>query len=90
MTEQLLSSLLSSQWSVVSVLVLLLWMVVSGRLVPRRVHEEVRADRDAYRAAFERVREGETDRARAADEQTHEALRTLTHLVQAIPQGGRP
>lgn len=77
----------ADKFSAVGMLLLLLWLLVTGRIRTRHDFEEARADRDAYRAAYERLREGEADRARAADEQTHEALRTLTHLVQAIPLG---
>jgi hypothetical protein len=41
------------QTGAVGLLLLAVWAVLAGRIVPRVTHEEVRKDRDAYRAAAE-------------------------------------
>jgi hypothetical protein len=41
------------QSGAVGLLLLAVWLVLSGRIVPRSTHEDVRRDRDAYRVAAE-------------------------------------
>lgn len=43
------------------IVVLAVLMVLTGRLVPRAVHEETRADRDAWRKAYDDVKQAHGD-----------------------------
>jgi hypothetical protein len=60
-------------------------LILTGRLIPRRVYQDKSEECDRYREAFETERE-----ARAtSDAQTSELLegqKTLLHLVEAIFQ----
>jgi len=41
------------QTGAVGLLLAAVWLVLTGRIIPRSVHDEVRRDRDMYRAASE-------------------------------------
>ncbi|MBL3664554.1 hypothetical protein JL475_00640 [Streptomyces sp. M2CJ-2] len=73
----------------VGLLVLVFLYVVTGRLVPRKTHEDALADRDNWRAAFL-----ESEAARKVEhEQTGELLemaRLGGHLLTALPPPPHP
>jgi len=68
----------------VALLAIVFLFVVTGKLVPRRTHEDVIADRDNWRAAFL-----ESEAARKVEhEQTGELLemaRLGGHILTALP-----
>lgn len=68
-----------------SCLLLLVWLLVTGRLITARQHAQVVADRDAYRASYDRLREAEVARGAAADRQLLESVAALRKLVEALP-----
>jgi hypothetical protein len=80
-------------------LVALFWAVMSGRIVPRATHEEVRRDRDVYRAAAEsaldasREMSSHVGRLVSAVEQLtaaqRESLDLLHRMVPASPPDDR-
>ncbi|WP_420032214.1 hypothetical protein [Streptomyces sp. cg28] len=69
----------------VALLVLVVLFILTGRLIPRRTHEDLIADRDNWRAAFL-----ESEAARKADhDQTEELLemaKLTGPLLAALPQ----
>lgn len=74
-----------------ALLTVVVLMILRGALVPRKTHEEVRADRDTFRQAWEASEE----RGRVRDAQTGELLesmKTLEKLIRALPheEGGEP
>ncbi|MCE7081143.1 hypothetical protein [Streptomyces sp. ST2-7A] len=76
-------------WAIVAAAV---WMVLTGRLVPRSVMEDARTDRDRWRAAHEVSEEAR----READRQMGELLelarttgQALSSLPPAPPEGVR-
>lgn len=66
---------------------LVVLLILTGRLIPRRTHEDVLADRDAWRHAFL-----ESEKARKAEqEQTEELLKLAElggHILTALPRPG--
>ncbi|MGW2116018.1 hypothetical protein [Streptomyces zhihengii] len=72
----------------IALLVIVFLYVLTGRLVPRKTHEDAIADRDNWRTAFlesEALRKVEHD-------QTGELLemaRLGGHLLAALPQAGQ-
>lgn len=72
----------------VGLLVLVVLLVLTGRLIPRRTHEDVLADRDNWRAAFL-----ESEAARKVEhEQTEELLEMAKlggHILTALPRPGQ-
>lgn len=64
-------------------------MVLTGRLVPRSVVEDLRADKDAqietWKTAYERAVSAQ-DVQRDHIRTLLEASRTTTHVIQALPQ----
>jgi hypothetical protein len=63
------------QTGATGLLLLAVWAVLAGRIVPRATHEEVRRDRDAYRVA--------ADTALAA---TREMAANVARLTAAVEQ----
>ena len=71
------------------------WLVYTGKLVPGRIHNEVRTDRDTYRAAAETALKASAEmssqvsRLVGAVEQLtttqHETLKLVRSLVPAAP-----
>ncbi|MET9189572.1 hypothetical protein ABZX63_30560 [Streptomyces tendae] len=71
----------------VALLILVFLSVVTGRLIPRKTHEDALADRDKWRQAFL-----ESEAARKVEhEQTGELLEMAKlggHLLTALPRPG--
>jgi len=71
-----------------ALLTLVILLILTGRLVPRRTHEDTLADRDNWRSAYL-----ESEKARKVEhEQTGELLemaRLGGHILTALPQPGR-
>ncbi len=67
-----------------TLLVIVVLFILTGRLIPRKTHEDVIADRDNWRAAFL-----ESEKARTVEhEQTGELLEMAKlggHLLTALP-----
>jgi hypothetical protein len=72
----------------VGLLVLVVLLILTGRLVPRRTHEDVLADRERWRQAYL-----ESEKARSVEhEQTGELLELAKlggHILTALPQPGQ-
>ncbi|MCX4816787.1 hypothetical protein OG601_47565 [Streptomyces sp. NBC_01239] len=71
-----------------ALLTLAVLLILTGKLVPRRTHEDVIADRDNWRQAYL-----ESEKARKAEhEQTGELLEMAKlggHILTALPHPGR-
>lgn len=71
-----------------ALLTLVILLILTGRLVPRRTHEDVLTDRDNWRQAYL-----ESEKARTVEhEQTGELLEMAKlggHILTALPQPGR-
>jgi hypothetical protein len=71
-----------------ALLTLVILLILTGRLVPRRTHEDALADRDNWRQAFL-----ESEAARKVEhEQTGELLEMAKlgeHILTALPRPGR-
>lgn len=71
-----------------ALLTLTILLILTGKLVPRRTHEDVIADRDNWRQAYL-----ESERARKAEhEQTGELMemaRLGGHILTALPRAGQ-
>lgn len=67
----------------VTVVVIVGWLIFTGRLVPRRTYEDIVHDRDEWRAAH---RISETARVQAADQVEHllENTRTTDAFIGAL------
>jgi hypothetical protein len=72
-----------------ALLTLVILLILTGRLIPRRTHEDVLADRDNWRQAYL-----ESEKARTAEhQQTGELLemaRLGGHILTALPNPGQP
>ncbi len=72
----------------VALLTLVVLLVLTGRLVPRRTHEDTIADRDNWRAAYL-----ESEKARRAEHEQVEELLEMAklggHILTALPHAGR-
>ncbi|MER5584132.1 hypothetical protein ABT090_21170 [Streptomyces asoensis] len=72
----------------VGLLVLVVLLILTGRLVPRRTHEDVLADRERWRQAYL-----ESEKARSVEhEQTGELLELAKlggHILTALPRPGQ-
>lgn len=73
------------QTGAVGLLLLAVWAVLSGRIIPRATHDEVRKDRDAYRAAAETALAATAESA-AQVERLTTAVGQLTAAVQQQAQ----
>ncbi|MDX5563780.1 hypothetical protein PYK79_10995 [Streptomyces sp. ID05-04B] len=74
--------------SAVALLVLVVLLILTGKLVPRRTHEDALADRERWRQAYL-----ESEKARQSEhEQTGELLemaRLGGHILTALPKPGQ-
>lgn len=71
-----------------ALLTLVILLILTGRLIPRRTHEDVLADRDNWRQAF---RESEALR-KVEHEQVEELLEMAklgSHILTALPRPGQ-
>lgn len=71
----------------VALLVLVFLSVLTGKLVPRRTHEDVIADRDKWRTAFmesEAIRQKESQQV----EDLLELAKLSGHILNSLPQPG--
>jgi hypothetical protein len=70
-----------------ALLVVVVLLILTGRLIPRRTHEDVLSDRDNWRHAYL-----ESEKARQAEhEQTGELLEMAKlggHILTALPHPG--
>lgn len=71
-----------------ALLTLVILLILTGRLIPRRTHEDVLADRDNWRQAYL-----ESEKARTVEhQQTGELLemaRLGGHILTALPSSGQ-
>lgn len=71
-------------------LLMSVWLVLTGRIVPRSTHDEVRVDRDAYRDAAQAAIKANTEaaghvgRLTSAVEQLTAAQRETLALLQKV------
>ncbi|MEU9946999.1 hypothetical protein [Streptomyces sp. NPDC047939] len=74
-----------AQGGAVALLALVVLMVLTGRLVPRRTYDDLLSERDTWRAAHT---ESEAARAseRAQNQELLELSRTSAHALQAMPR----
>lgn len=76
-----------TQGGAVAILVIAVLMVLTGRLIPRRTYEDLKEERDTWRAAHI-----ESEKARAEERaQTDELLemaRTAGHILDSLPRRG--
>lgn len=76
-------------------LLVAVWLVLSGRIVPRSLHDEVRRDRDVYRAAAETALKASAEQAAnvgklaSAVETLTASQRETTDLVRRLLPGDR-
>ncbi len=78
-----------------SLVFLCVWLIMTGRLVPRSTHLETRADRDSWRKAFEDAQATMRVQAQSLDEllesaKTTEKVMTAMHETIKRRGGGRP
>jgi hypothetical protein len=69
------------QAGAVGLLLTAVWLVLTGKIVPKSLHDEVRQDRDAYRAAAET--------AIAATVKTAASVDRLTQAVEELTAAQR-
>ncbi|MGW0578595.1 hypothetical protein ACWD25_22100 [Streptomyces sp. NPDC002920] len=70
-----------------ALLVLVVLLILTGRLIPRRTHEDVIADRDNWRTAFmesEAVRQRESQQV----EELLEMAKLGGHILNSLPKPG--
>lgn len=71
-----------------ALLTLVVLLILTGKLVPRRTHEDLLADRDTWRQAFL-----ESEAARKVEHEQVEELLELAklggHILTALPQPGK-
>jgi hypothetical protein len=83
------------QTGAVGLLLAAVWAVLTGRIVPRSTHDEVRRDRDVYRAAAETALKANVEQAASVAKLTStvETLtasqRETTDLVRRLLPGDR-
>ncbi|CAM5604594.1 hypothetical protein [Streptomyces coeruleorubidus] len=72
----------------VTLLVVVVLLILTGRLIPRRTHEDALADRDNWRQAFL-----ESESARKVEHEQVEELLELAklggHILTALPRPGQ-
>ena len=72
-----------------ALLSLVVLLILTGRLIPRRTHEDALADRDNWRSAFL-----ESEAARKVEHEQVEELLELAklggHILTALPRPGKP
>jgi hypothetical protein len=78
------------QTGALGLLLVAIWAVLTGRIIPRATHDEVRRDRDIYRAAAEKAlaasaeASGHVGRLVSAVEQLTAAQRETLDLVRRL------
>lgn len=70
----------------VALLAIVVLMVLTGRLVPRRTYEDMKEDRNDLRTANGRLEETLAEAIRQLGELT-ELSRTGVHLLDSLPRG---
>ncbi|MYX14368.1 hypothetical protein GTY67_13275 [Streptomyces sp. SID8374] len=70
----------------VALLVIVVLMVLTGRLVPRRTYDDLKEDRNDWRTAHNKVADALTEAVRQNGELT-ELSRTGVHLLDSLPRG---
>ena len=77
--------------SAAGLLGLVVLLIMRGDLVPRRTHEEMRGDRDAWRAAAEVERKRQDAQGEQIDELI-DSHRTVVHVIETLQRaaGGAP
>ena len=76
------------QGGAAALLALVILLILTGRLIPRRTHEDVLADRDNWRSAFlqsEAARRVEHDQT----EELLEMAKLSGHILTALPHPGK-
>lgn len=73
---------------VVTVVLLVGWMIFTGRLVPRRTHDDIMHDRDEWRVAHRISEATRADLAKQVGELLEHA-RTTEALIRSLPGPGR-
>jgi hypothetical protein len=76
------------QGGAAGLLALVILLILTGRLIPRRTHEDVIADRDNWRSAFlqsEAARRVEHDQT----EELLEMAKLSGHILTALPHPGK-
>ena len=71
--------------SAAAILGIAVLMILRGQLVPRRTHDEVRTDRDTWRAAWEASEEARRVQAQQLGELL-ELAKTTDHFIRALPR----
>jgi hypothetical protein len=76
------------QGGAAALLALVILLILTGRLIPRRTHEDVIADRNNWRSAFL-----ESEAARKVEHEQVEELLEMAklggHILAALPQSGQ-
>lgn len=75
---------LFAQLDAPGVVAIVAWMVISDKLISRRRYDEMRADRDGYRDAWEKSNEALLIQARTTIERL-EIDRRTDHFISSIP-----
>lgn len=87
--EAFLSSLNAfSTFPAYGLLALVVLMILTGKINPKSYADDIKADRDNWRAAYEKSEEG----SKVKDAQITELLevsKTVTHLIHSLPGGDR-
>ncbi|MEU5660063.1 hypothetical protein ABZ802_31260 [Streptomyces sp. NPDC047737] len=76
-----------TQGGAVALLTLVVLMVLTGRLVPRRTYDDLLKERDTWREAHT-VSESARTSERAQTQELLELSRTSAHALQALPGTG--
>ena len=75
-----------AQGGAVALLTLVVLMVLTGRLVPRRTYDDMKEDRNDWRTAHNKIAGALDDAVRQISELT-ELSRTGVHLLDSLPRG---
>lgn len=75
-----------AQGGAVALLTLVVLMVLTGRLVPRRTYDDMKEDRNDWRTAHGKVASALDEAVRQNSELT-ELSRTGVHLLDSLPRG---
>ncbi|MEU2996932.1 hypothetical protein [Streptomyces sp. NPDC006863] len=70
----------------VALLAVVVLMVLTGRLVPRRTYDDLKEDRNDWRTAHNKVSDALDEAIRQNSELT-ELSRTGVHLLDSLPRG---
>jgi hypothetical protein len=75
-----------AQGGAVALLTLVVLMVLTGRLVPRRTYDDMKEDRNDWRTAHNKIA-GALDEAVRQNSELTELSRTGVHLLDSLPRG---